>query len=105
MPLPGVNLQDITSRKHVNRRGQGPGIVVEEFLEVSSQADHRFRGVPVPVHGHHHSRLDGAQHPLGKIFRAVPKDQVHPEVRRHFRPGGQFIEDVLGDKHGFVDTF
>lgn len=31
-------------------------------------------------------------------------DQVYPEARRHFRPGGQFIEDMLAENHDVVDN-
>ena len=82
VPLADGDIKDVASRNHLNRRGLGPGIVVEEFPEVPPQADHRFGGVPVPMDGHHGSRLDGVQHALGKILRAVPEVQVHPEARR-----------------------
>ena len=81
MPLAGGDVDEGASRKHVNRRGPGPGIVVEVFPEVTTQADHRLGGVPVPMDGQNRSRLDSIQHPLGKIVRTVPQVQVHPETR------------------------
>ena len=101
--MPGGDVQDVASRKQVSRRGQCSGIVVERFREMPSQTGLRLGGIPVPMDGYHGSGLDCVQHPPGKIFRAVPKDRVHPEARRRLRPGGQFIVDVFGNRHGFVD--
>lgn len=104
MLLPGGIAQDVASRNHFSHRSQDSGIVVEELPEVPTQADHRFRGVPVPMDRHYGSGLYGVQHPPGKIFQAVPAVQVYPEARRHFRPGVQFIEDMLAENHDVVNN-
>lgn len=104
MLLPGGIAQDVASRNHFSHRSQDSGIVVEELPEVPTRVDHRFRGVPVPMDRHYGSGLYGVQNAPGKIFRAVPKDQVHPETLRRLRPGGQIIEDMPAENHGVVDN-
>ena len=103
MLLPRGIAQDVASRNHFSHRSQDSGIVVEEFPEAPAKTDHRFGGGSAPMDRHYGSGLYGVQNALGKIFRAVPEAQVHPEARRHLRPSGQFIVDVLGNRHGFVD--
>ena len=77
MPLAGGDVDEGTAGRHVNRRSLGTGIIVKVFDEVSSQAHHRLGGGPVPMDGQYRSRLDGVEHPLGLVGRAVPEVQVH----------------------------
>ena len=48
---------------------------------------------------HRRPRLDGIQHPLRLVFRAIAEVQIHAEAGRGFGLGGEGLEDLLGDNH------
>ncbi len=53
----------------------------------------------MPMDGQHCPGLDGVQHPLGLVGRAVPQVQVHPKARRLLGLGGQGVKNMMVDYH------
>ena len=81
MPLAGGDVDEGAAGSHVNCYGPGPGIIVEVFDEVSTQADYCLGGGPVSMDGQDCSRLYGIEHPLGIVGWGVAEIQIHPQAR------------------------
>ena len=102
--MPGEDIQDITSRNHVSRRGQ-------VFRNRRKSIPRNARAGTPP--SRRSSGADGWElrfrarwrsASAGKDLPGCSGGLGSPDVWRRLSPGGQFIEDVLVDNHGFDDA-
>lgn len=67
-------------------------IIIELLHQAPAQADNRLRAIAMAVYRHRTARFDGVEHTLGLVLRAVAKVKVHPQARRCFRLGREFVQ-------------
>lgn len=71
--------------EHVDGGGEDAGVIVEVLLEVATKANDGLGRISMTMDRHHRTQFNGVEHPLGVVFRTIPKIRVHPEKRRCFR--------------------
>jgi len=67
MPLSDGDVEDGSAGEHVDSIGEVALVIVEVFHKVASHANAGLAGVKMTMDGHHRTRLDSVQHPLGMI--------------------------------------